>query len=99
METVYQNNYKSFKKVLNLVFFLSLIIIIISMLFIYFVFIKGKILSYTIQGDSEHFVIAKSTMLFTGKINVLNFNKVMAKNEEKINYIELYYLDDKKKKR
>lgn len=99
METVYQNNYKSFKKVLNLVFFLSLIIIIISMLFIYFVFIKGKILSYTIQGDSEHFVIAKSTMLFTGKINVLNFNKVMAKNEEKINYIELYYLDDKKEKK
>ena len=99
MEIVYQNNYKSFKKVLNLVFFLSLIIIIISMLFIYFVFIKGKILSYTIQGDSEHFVIAKSTMLFTGKINVLNFNKVMAKNEEKINYIELYYLDDKKEKK
>lgn len=94
MENVYQKNYKSFKRALNLVFILILIILVISMFSIYFIFIKGKILSYTIQGSSEHFIVDKSTILFTEKIDILNFNKIISKNGENINKISLYYIDE-----
>lgn len=96
MENIYKKNYKKIKKALSLSAILFLIIIIISLLSIYFIFIKGKILSYTIQGDSEHFIIDKSTILFTENIDILNFNKIISKNGEEINYIKLYYkIDDK----
>lgn len=98
MENVYQKNYKSFKRALNLVFILILIILVISMFSIYFIFIKGKILSYTIQGNSDRFIIDKSTILFTEKIDILNFNRVISKNGEDINNIALYYMNKSNEK-
>lgn len=98
MEKIYKNNYKSLKRVLTLVFILILTILVISMFSIYFIFIKGKILSYTIQGNSDRFIIDKSTILFTEKIDILNFNRIISKNGEKIDNIALYYMDKSNEK-
>lgn len=94
MENIYRKNYRKFKKVLNLFIILLLVIVVISLMSIYFIFIKGKILSYTIQGVSEHFLVDKSSILFTDKIDILNFNKIIPKNGEEIDNIKLYYIDE-----
>lgn len=91
MENIYKKNYKNFKTALNLSIILLLVIVVISLILTYFIFIKGKILSYTIQGASEHFILDKSSILFTEKIDILNFNKIESLNDEKINYIKVYY--------
>lgn len=91
MEDIYKKNYKRFRKILNLSIILLLVIIVVSLISIYFIFIRGKILSYAIQGESENFIIDKSSILFTEKVDILNFNKVESINDEQINYIKVYY--------
>lgn len=94
MENVYKKSYKNFKTALHFSIIFLLLIVIIFFISIYFIFIKGKILSYTIQGNNEHFLIEKSSILFTDKIDILNFNKIEPLHDEKINYIKLYYTEN-----
>lgn len=91
-DTKDKNNIKEkIKKTFICTLILVLITIVVVMYSIYNFFIKGKILSYTIQGNSSHFVIDKSTILFTNKMDILNFNRVISKNDEDIKNIALYY--------
>lgn len=93
MENLYKKNYTYLKKSIIAIIFLILILIIISMISIYFIFIKGKILSYTIQGQSEHFYLEKSSILFTSEIDILNLNKIETNNDQEIVLIKMYYND------
>lgn len=99
MENVYKKSYKKFKTTLTITIILSLVLVVVSLISIYFIYIKGKIISYKIEGASEHFIIDNSSILYTNKVDILNLNKVTPRNNEIINKITFYYVDEKGKKR
>ena len=95
LTNVYKKDYKKHRKTLHSLLLISLLLIIISMLSIYLIFIKGKISYYSLSGITENFIMENSTLLLTNKVDILNFKEVVPKGNEKINYIKVYYDDDR----
>lgn len=95
----YKDKYNKFRRS-NILFSVSLIVIIIlSFSLIYFIFIRGTISVYKLSLDNDQFYMNNSMLLISNKKSILNFNKIEAKTEEKIEYIELYYYNEKNEKR
>lgn len=98
MTDVYKRDYKKYKSILSKLLVVLLVIIILSLISIYFLFIKDRIHYYSLNGESESFVLEDTTLLLTDKIDILNFGKVISKEEQTINYIKLYYNYENKEK-
>lgn len=91
MADVYKKDYKKHKKLISRLLVIMLIFVILAMISMYFLFIKGKIHSYSLNGESESFIIENTSLLLTDKIDILNFGKIIPKADQTINYIKLYY--------
>lgn len=91
-----KERYKRYRKSVIAIVIFFLLLIIASLLSIYFIFIKDKIRSYSFSADNGVFVTENSSLLLTNELNILNFNKVEAENGEEITNIRLYYKDGKK---
>lgn len=97
---LYKKSYKKHIYTIYISFSVILFFVIVSFFSIYFAFIKSKINSYTLSGESSNFVLLNFSLLITNKVDILNFTKVESNNklidDNSINKIKLYYLKDNK---
>ncbi len=93
---LYKKSYQKYINMIYIVLSIVLLSIVILLVSTYFIFIKNKIASYTLSGESTNFLLSNSTLLLTNKINTLNLSEVKIKNDvinpDDINYIRLYYV-------
>lgn len=90
----YKEKYYSYKKTSIKLFISILLIVIISFMLIYFVFIKGTISIYTLSLDNDEFSMQDSVLVLSNSVSTFYFNKIESKNNEKINKIKLYYYEN-----
>jgi len=69
-------------------------LIILTLLIIYFVFIRGTISVYKLTLNDDRFFMEDSMLLLSNNISTLNFNKVEINNGEILENIKLYYIDN-----
>lgn len=89
------SSHHKYRRNIIIVVITFLISIIVGLVLIYYFFIRNSIVVYSIGGESENFVIKNGALVLSNKISLFNFNKVESKNNEKIKYIRVYYLDKK----
>ena len=65
-----------------------LLFVIISLILIYFIYIKNSISVYSLIIEDNNFDELNSTIVITNKINILNFNKIV--NNDNIKLLSLY---------
>ena len=92
----YKNNYNKYKKNILIIIFSFLLFVIISLILIYFIYIKNSISVYSLIIEDNNFDELNSTVVITNKINILNFNKIV--NNDNIKLLSLYYEDKSGKK-
>lgn len=95
----YIDNYKSkikFEKLMYLSFVALLIFTIVFLLSTYYIFIKEKISSFEITGETENGALIKGSLLISNDIFILNFNKI--NNLENVQNIYLYIGDENNEK-
>lgn len=90
----YKEKYYSYKKTSIKLFISIILIVIISFMLIYFVFIKGTISIYTLSLDNDEFSMQDSVLVLSNSVSTFYFNKIESKNNEKINKIKLYYYEN-----
>lgn len=91
----YSDNYNSkmkFKKLMYLSFVILLTFTVVFLLTLYFTFIKGKIRSFKISGETNNGSLINGSLLVSNDISILNFNKISYTNN--IKNIELYVVED-----
>lgn len=95
----YSDNYKSkikFKKFMYLSLVTLLIFTVVFLLTLYFVFIRGKIQSFKISGETKSGSLINGSLLVSNDISILNFNKI--NNDDNIKNIELYIVYENNEK-
>lgn len=95
----YSDNYKSkikFKKFMYLSLVTLLIFTVVFLLTLYFVFIRGKIQSFKISGETKNGSLINGSLLVSNDISILNFNKI--NNDDNIKNIELYIVYENNEK-
>lgn len=98
----YSDKYNKYRKTSSKLFIsilISLLLIILSTIFIYLSFIKNQITLYKLSLDNNNFILNDSTLFISNKLSVLDLNKINSKNGEEIETIRLYYFDDNDKER
>ena len=93
MEEEYQNGYHKYRKNLTTLIISFLVVIILGLTIIYFVFIRNSIAVYSIMIDNENIKEENATLIISNKLSILNFNKLISKNDEVIDSIRIYYTD------
>lgn len=95
----YSDNYKSkikFKKLMYLSLVTLLLFTVVFLLTLYFVFIRGKIQSFKISGETKSGSLINGSLLVSNDISILNFNKI--NNADNIKNIELYIVYENNEK-
>lgn len=72
----------------------TFLLIILALLIIYFVFIRGTISVYKLTLKDDRFYMEDSMLLLSNSISTLNFNKLETNNDETIENIKFYYIDN-----
>lgn len=94
----YKNKYKeAYKKSIAIIISIFTLIII-SVLFVYFVFIRGSIRVYKLTINDSNFRIEDSVLLLSNSVSILDFNNVESVYNEEIEFIELYYYENGNKR-
>ena len=92
---LYTNNYnnkKKMKRMMITIIIASLISIVLMFMLVYFIYIKGKIISYKITGESVKDYLIEGSLLVTNDKSILNLNYI--KTKEEIDEITLYLIEN-----
>lgn len=92
---IYKKNYQEkmfFKKCVLITILIFLVTIIVSLLSIYFIYIKGQIHYYKLTGEPTSGNIVEGSLLLSNKINILALNKIESSKD--IEYLFFYTKKD-----
>lgn len=96
LKKTYINSYNKYLKIIRKFIMTTMLIVIVSLICIYFIFIKNSIYLYSANIENNKINSEKIFVLLTPKMNLLSFDRINT-NYLSINKVVLYYVKDNRK--